>query len=158
MKKLIAVFMMLLAFSAQAQTLTAQQFENQWEKPVELNAETQWVIVTQVKDAGKIVQATFADLELSDLAQHKLVYIADISGMPGFITKMFALPKMRDYAFPIALIKEDSQLVAMNLGEADKESVLVLQLKGLEVVKSQTFNDQESFQNYLKSDVLSASK
>ena len=158
MKKLFAVLIMSLAFSAQAQTLTAQQFENQWEKPIELNADTQWVIVTQVKDAGKIVQATFSDLELSDLAAHKLVYIADISGMPSFITNLFALPKMQDYTYPIALIKEDTQLAALNLDDADKESVLVLKLNGLEVVASQAFKDQESFQNFLTADILSAQK
>lgn len=30
-------------------------------------------------------------------------YIADISGMPGVITRLFALPAMRDYAYPVLL-------------------------------------------------------
>lgn len=159
MKKILSILLMSVAFSAQAQTMQAQQFENQWEKPVALNAETQWVVISQVKDAGKMVKEAFTALELKDLEQYKLIYIADISAMPGFITSMFAIPKMRDYAFPVALIKEEEQLSAMQLSPADKELVLVLQLNDLEVVASQSFSDQASLQAFLTSTVMaSASK
>lgn len=121
-----------------------------------LNAETQWVVISQVKDAGKMVKETFSALELSDLEQYKLIYIADISAMPGFITSMFAIPKMRDYAFPVALIKEEQQLSALQLSPADKESVVVMQLNGLEVVASQSFSDQAKLQAFLASTVMAS--
>ena len=40
----------------------------------------------------------------------RLVYVADISGMPALVTRMFALPKMRELPFPIALVREDAHL------------------------------------------------
>ncbi|MDX1351415.1 MAG: hypothetical protein R3254_00285 [Thiomicrorhabdus sp.] len=156
MKKLFTVLMLSLAFSTQAQTLNSQQFENQWEKPVELNAEIKWAIITQVKDAGEIVKQTFSALELADLQPYKLIYIADISGMPGFITNMFAIPKMRDYAFPIALIRDEGQLAQMQLAETDKESVVVLQLNELQVVDSKTFKDEATFKAFLQNNIMSS--
>ncbi|WP_353662263.1 hypothetical protein [Hydrogenimonas sp. SS33] len=40
------------------------------------------------------------------LKAHSAKVIADISGMPAFIAKMFALPKMRTYPFGVLLIRD----------------------------------------------------
>ena len=145
---------MMFAFSAQAQTMAKQSFEDQWEKPVELNAQTQWLVITQSKDAGKIVKESFESLELKDLAQLNMLYLADISRMPGFITSMFAIPKMRDYGFQIGLINEDGQLTALKLTSLDSEKVSVVSLKNLEVVDTQLFEDNAAFKAFLQSNVM----
>lgn len=154
MKALLAIMLMSLAFVAQAQTLKAQQFEDQWEKPAVLNADTHWLVLTQTKDAGSNVKEAFSELKLSDLSQYKLLYIADVSGMPGFITSMIAIPKMKDYAFQIGLIRDEAQLKELQLGDVNKEQVLVLKLNNLEVVSSQSFADKEALIAFLKADVL----
>lgn len=145
---------MSLAFAAQAQTLKAQQFEDQWEKPAVLNEDTNWLVLTQTKSAGSVVKEAFSELGLKDLNQYKLLYIADVSGMPGFITSMIAIPKMKDFAFQIGLIRDESELVKMHLGEVDKEQVLVLNLKNLEVVSTQSFADKNSLKIFLNENVL----
>jgi hypothetical protein len=38
-----------------------------------------------------------------------LCYVADISAMPAIITRMFAIPAMRDYPFPVLLDREGAQ-------------------------------------------------
>ena len=43
----------------------------------------------------------------SFLADHKARYIADISGMPGLIARLFALPAMRDYPYILMLNRDD---------------------------------------------------
>jgi len=156
MKALIAVLLMSVTFAVQAQTLKAQQFEDQWEKPAVLNEDTNWLVLTQTKSAGSAVKEAFTDLELKDLSQFKMLYIADVSGMPGFITSMIAIPKMKDFAFQIGLIRDEEDLEKMQLGEVDEEQVLVLNLKNLEVVSTQSFADKESFLAFLKANVLTA--
>jgi len=145
---------MVFAFSAQAQTMAKQSFGDQWEKPIELNEQTKWLVITQSKDAGKIVKESFESLELKDLTQLNMLYLADISGMPGFITSMFAIPKMRDYAFQIGLINEDGQLGALELTSLDSEKVSVVSLKNLEVVDTQLFEDNAAFKAFLQSSVV----
>lgn len=149
---------MSIAFMAQAQTLKAQQFEDQWEKPVALNEDTNWLVLTQTKNAGSAVKEAFSELELKDLNQYKMLYIADVSGMPGFITSMIAIPKMKDFAFQIGLIRDEAELEKMHLGDVDKEQVLVLNLKNLEVVSTQSFADKESFEAFLKANVLTTAQ
>ncbi|WEJ62847.1 hypothetical protein [Thiomicrorhabdus lithotrophica] len=154
MKALLISIMMVFAVSVQAQTMAKQSFEDQWEKPVELNEQTKWLVITQSKDAGKIVKESFETLGLNDLAQINMLYLADISGMPGFITSMFAIPKMRDYGFQIGLINEDGQLAALELTSLDSEKVSVVSLNNLEVMDTQLFEDDVAFKAFLQSNVL----
>ncbi|HHT00076.1 MAG TPA: hypothetical protein ENK73_04375 [Thiomicrospira sp.] len=156
MRALFVSVMMLVAVSVQAQTITSQSFEDQWEKPVELNEQVKWLVITQSKDAGKMVKETFEALELADLAQLNMLYIADISGMPGFISKMFAIPKMQDYAFKIGLIKEEGQLGTLRLTGLDKEAISVISLSNLEIINTQLFKDQAQFKNFLETKVISS--
>jgi len=149
MRILLVSLMLSLGFTAQAQTLTQQSFEDQWEKPVELNAQTKWLVVTQSKDAGKMVKETFESLEMKDLASLNLLYIADVSGMPGFITRMFAIPKMQDHAFSIGLINEEGQLATLDLGDLNESEVSVLALDNLQVTQTHSFRDDVAFVSFL---------
>lgn len=146
----------LLAFSAvaHAQSLKATSFEDQWEKSVELTEQTQWLVVSQSKDGGNVVKDAFQALQLKDLQQYKLLYIADISAMPSFVTKLFALPKMRDYTFQMALIKEENQLAEMKLPLQDQETVAVIALNKLSVGEAKYFSDMAALKSFLESEVI----
>lgn len=155
--------MMLFAFSAQAQTtpsqtLPPQVLADQWEKPIELNEQVKWLVITQAKDAGKMVKQSFDALQLADLTQYQLLYIADISGMPSFITKMFALPKMRDNAFRMALINQEGQLDGMQITGLDTGFVTVLTLDNLKVMNTRVFKDQATLTGFLQTQVLKMAK
>ena len=53
---------------------------------------------------------TYLKAKKSDyLPTNKVKYIADISGMPTFVTNMFALPKMKKYKYNIYLIHEEEE-------------------------------------------------
>lgn len=154
MRVLLVSIMMLFAVSAQAQTMEKQSYEDQWEKPIELNEQTKWLVITQSKDAGKIVKQSFESLELKDLTQLNTLYLADISAMPGFITSMFAIPKMREYGFQVGLIKEDGQLAALELTNLDSEKVSVVSLNNLAVIETQLFEDDVAFKAFLQTNVM----
>ena len=66
------------------------------------------IIVSFEKDTGKDVN-TFLALKNPDFLRHnQAIFIANISQMPSIITKMFALPKMRDYKHNILLIYDEN--------------------------------------------------
>lgn len=64
---------------------------------------TRTIVVSFEKDTGKLVNKYLDEKYPPYLGRVSAVFIADISEMPSIITKMFALPKMRDYKHTIYL-------------------------------------------------------
>jgi|GEM_PF-1116800 len=60
-----------------------------------VDARTRLLLFTADMDAGDVVEKALADPALHDLAAHGTVYVADISRMPGVVTRLFALPSLR---------------------------------------------------------------
>jgi len=158
MKKLLSTllvsFSLTLPSISSAQQVTPVVFEDQWEAKHELNAQTQWLVVSQNMDSGDIVKSAFNALEMKSLSKYKMIYVADISAMPSLISKFFALPKMRDFAFPIALIREDDQLKNMKLPLEAPEKVTVIALNNLNIDGAMYFSDQSTFEKFLKESVI----
>ncbi len=71
--------------------------------------EARVVLFTVDKAAGEVVTEAFGETEPGTLERAGIAYLADISGMPGLITKMFALPKMRDYPFRVLTLREEGE-------------------------------------------------
>lgn len=76
--------------------------ENQHAETVKISSETKWLVFVAEKDISKIV-TDYLNESKFNLESAQVIYVSDISGMPSFITKMVALPKMRKYGFKIAL-------------------------------------------------------
>ncbi|PID41086.1 MAG: hypothetical protein CR981_04815 [Proteobacteria bacterium] len=72
-----------------------------------LSADTRTIIVASDKKTSEIVRAYLLAKEKEFLEKKSAYYLADISGMPGFIADMFALPKMKECPFPILLVDEE---------------------------------------------------
>ncbi len=81
---------------------------DQFNKMHTVSDDTQTLIVSFEKDTGKMVNEFLASKESDFLQKHHAVFIANISGMPSIITKLFALPKMRDYKHTILLIYDEN--------------------------------------------------
>lgn len=107
-----AALVVVASFSVYAEkaNFSAQSFEDQHGNSLQLTAQTQYVIFTSDKDSGEQVKQLFNELNLTDLASENILYVADVSAMPSLITKMFALPKMRDYAFNMAVVMDEEKV------------------------------------------------
>lgn len=57
-------------------------------------------VSVKINEFLKARPATFLD-------EHACRYISDISSMPSLVTKVFVLPKMKDYPFKLLLIHDD---------------------------------------------------
>lgn len=95
-----------LANSAAADSLKTTDYHDQWDKPLNISNTTEWVLFSHHKAGNEWVKNAIEALKLEPLRQHNLTYVADISKMPGLVTTLFALPKMRDYSFRIAIADE----------------------------------------------------
>jgi hypothetical protein len=74
-------------------------------------------------DGGDLLKQAVATLPEDYLAKVGAVYIADISGMPRIISKLFALPKMRKRPYPLLL--DRSGEATERIPDVDGQATLV---------------------------------
>lgn len=107
------VLLFLLSFAAVSDQLTVgvelpeltlpDQHENQ-----HTVVDAKVVVFAPDKDAGELAHQVLSQTDTDKLETKSIVYISDISGMPSFVTSMFALPKMRDYPYRVLLGYEEA--------------------------------------------------
>ncbi|AXH16280.1 hypothetical protein [Malaciobacter mytili] len=112
MKKFLLLITLLVCTYAQEFTLNTkiQNFSlaNQFDEKRTITNNIQTIIVSFEKDTGKEINEFLNEKQPDFLQKHNAVFIANISGMPMFVTKMFALPKMRSYKHEILLIYDEN--------------------------------------------------
>ncbi len=86
---------------------------DQHDKPLGVSPSTRWVVFTAEKAVSNMVSAALSAEPAGVADRLQLQYVANISGMPALVTRMFALPKLRELAFPIALVRDATQLAQM---------------------------------------------
>lgn len=83
---------------------------DQHDKPAPVGASTRWVLFTAEKPVSDMVSTLLAAEPAGVADRLRLVYVADISGMPALVTRMFALPRLRELPLPIALVRDAAQV------------------------------------------------
>ena len=107
------------------------KLNDQHDKPVLVGPATRIVLFTAEKSTSDWVIKVLS----AKAPEHPgVVYVADISAMPAAIARMFAIPKLRELSFPVALAR-DAAAVADLPRRAG--SVSLLHLKGGRVAKLQ---------------------
>jgi len=105
-----------LSCSAQAadvqpgQPLPALQLKDQHEQDWRITADTRLVIFAAGRKASNLVMEVLAPQPQGFLAARHAVYLADMSRMPGFITRTFALPALREQKFLVGVSLDESLL------------------------------------------------
>ncbi|MCB8746451.1 hypothetical protein LHU53_05980 [Rhodoferax sp. U2-2l] len=95
---------------ALGQPLPTLNLKDQHDKPWHIAPGTRLVLFAAGRQASNLVQAVLEALPKDQLTQKNAVYLADMSKMPGFITRTFALPVLRDMSYPIGVSMDDTTL------------------------------------------------
>ena len=104
------------AASAHAETLNLGArlpsivLNDQFDQSVLIDSNTQWIVFSQEKSVNAFVSDYMNEQGAQQIRQRGIVYVADISGMPSLVTRMFALPKMRKLSVPIGLARDSKTL------------------------------------------------
>lgn len=77
--------------------------EDQYGHPFKHEDVMNTVLYVNSMRAKKITRDALEGIDLSCLDGGRVVYLADISGMPGLISTLIAVPRMRNYPYPIWL-------------------------------------------------------
>ncbi|MEZ9234999.1 hypothetical protein [Shewanella sp. 10N.286.52.A9] len=130
MKAILFVASLLFMTTAQAEVFVVNDkiepvtLEDQFEQPLVVNEQTQWVLFSRGMKGGELIQASLESLP-AEKQPENLVYIADISGMPSLIARFVAIPKMKDLPFSMGLDRE-GDVTATFPSEKDMASVIKL--------------------------------
>jgi hypothetical protein len=74
-----------------------------------IGAHTRLLIFSAERDVSALVETALADQTADSLAAAGIQYVSDISAMPGMVTTMIALPKMRKRPYPMLLARESEE-------------------------------------------------
>lgn len=110
-------------------TMPALNLNDQHDKPAPLRPDTRWVVFTAEKAVSDMVSAVLAAEPAGVTDRLQLLYVADISGMPALVTRMFALPRLRELPFAVALVREPAQLALLADMPRQAGSASVLRLE-----------------------------
>ncbi|EKE71075.1 hypothetical protein [Gallaecimonas xiamenensis] len=92
-----------LVLSAQA---SAAVLSDQFDRQVEIPGDAKVIFFAADMDAGDLVKDAFGKDQGDTMAKAGVLYVADISKMPGLVYKLFAKPKMKKYPYRMVLDQE----------------------------------------------------
>ncbi|MBM3104610.1 FAD/FMN-containing dehydrogenase [Pseudomonas sp. V1] len=151
MKYAIALLLSLSPLLAQAvevgEQLKPWTLLDQYDQAYSLNDQTRTLLVASNMDGAKLVKAALQDRPKGYLEARNTVFVADIQRMPALISKLFAIPAMRDYSYRVLLDRDGS--VATRYAPAE-DKVLWLQLDKGQVVSQREFTSADELRQALE--------
>ena len=115
--------------------------KDQFDKEHNLTSDVKKVIFAFTKPTGHIMKIYMGVRKPDYLTSRDILFIADISGMPSLIAKMFAIPDMKESKYPILLIKEKKNAIRFR-NEEQKNAVMIISLDN-KIIKSVKFVTNE---------------
>lgn len=145
---LFVLSLLLMPLIASADFLQPSELKNQFDEIVKIDESVQWIVFSTERKLSDQVNKTLEALKISDPKEMGGMYVADISAMPGMISRMFALPKMRKYSFKVVLDQEGDVTKAWPKKEGH---LALIELKSLEITKTQFVSSEDEIVQFLKS-------
>jgi len=138
----------LLALAAgEAGAPTGWTLLDQYDKSYTQNDDLKVLLVARDMAGGKLVKAALEGRPQGYLEQRHAVFVADISRMPSLISKIFAVPAMRDYNYRVLLDREPR--VASHF-QVPEDSVLWISLQQGRVLASQAYTSAPALREALE--------
>jgi hypothetical protein len=123
------------------------ELKDQHDQTVTINEQTNLVLFAAGKSTSALMSKTLEELPPTTLKDKKAIYVADISGMPGFITKMVAIPKMQKRPYTIAILRDEAQ---SKLFPQKEDAITIIKLKSGKVTEITFVTKQEEITNALQ--------
>lgn len=143
------MLLMVLASVAMAQESPATGWTllDQFDKPYTAETDLKVLMVAHDMAGSKLVKAVLAERPTGYLEARHAAFVADISRMPAPISKLFAIPAMRDYSYRVLLDREPR---VANRFPAQADAVTWLQLEQGKVVSTHQFDSVEALRQALE--------
>ena len=94
-------------------SITLPQLEDQFEATQVFQDSTKWLLFAHDMDSTNIIRDALEGQTEESLGTLGIQFFADISGMPGLISRFIAMPRLKKLAYPIALARDEKQLASI---------------------------------------------
>ncbi len=102
-----------VAALAVGQAFPTRAVKDQHDKPVALPGQAKVIIYANSKAADEWINPVLAQFGAEALSAHQVDYVSDISRMPGLISRMIALPQLRERSYPVVLLRDETEVAGM---------------------------------------------
>ena len=100
---------------------------DQFDKTNTLTNQTKKVIFVATKASGHVARNYFKKKDKDYLPNRNIIFIADVSGMPSIIYKMFALPDFKESPYSVSLLL-DKDKAKKFINEKHKNTIMIISL------------------------------
>jgi hypothetical protein len=111
--------------------LKSIKIKDQFEKDMRVLNDTSRIIVAFSKEKGEEIKS-FLDANPNYLSKNNMLYFADVSAAPSFVTSLFMIPKFKKYPFSMGIITDEDLAATFPKQEG---MITVLHLKNAKVNK-----------------------
>lgn len=120
---------------------------DQFDKPYTATTDLKVLLVAHDMAGSTLVKAALVERPAGYLEARHAAFVADISRMPTAISKLFAIPAMRDYAYRVLLDREPR---VANRFPAQADAVTWLVLEQGRIVATHQFDSAEALRRALE--------
>ena len=140
-------------YSATATTMaTGESIEftlpDQFDKAHTLSEETKTLVLTFAKESSHVARDFLQTQDDDYLSSRNAYYIADISPMPTVIRNAFAMPDLKESAYPVILIY-DGTIAAKFRDDAQKDSIMIVSLENKKITSVKFAEDADTLKALL---------
>jgi hypothetical protein len=131
----------------QGNRLPAFSFKDQFEELHSVPDKIRFLVFISDMDAGDKVHELFQSQGQKKLDELGIFCIADIHRMPALISRLFAIPAMRDYSYSLHLIRDEER---GKIFPSEKGKITVIQVGEERTIQSlKLLNSTEELKDYL---------
>ncbi len=94
---------------AAGDALAPLELEDQHGEAASVGGDVRFILFSRDMEGGEVLKASVHDQDAESLATLGAVYVADIHQMPGLVSRLMAIPKMRERPYRILLDREGSE-------------------------------------------------
>lgn len=95
-----------IEYYAVGDTVEPITLQDQHDRSGSVDESTRLILFTTGMKGGKVIRNVIDDKAPDYLNKKNGIFISNISGMPGFVARTFALPSMKKHKYPIVLDRE----------------------------------------------------
>jgi len=143
MRKILFLLLTMTALFAEVkvgETFPSFVLVDQFDHNISVKKNTKVLMVSFQKGVSSEIQEFLKRQEKGFLEKNNALYLADISAMPSFLIRLFALPKMKKFNFKIALIYQENVADVLPRKE---DKVTLIKLDEQKIVSIELVNPKE---------------
>ena len=155
MKTQKALSVLILLFSqaiyaapyAAGEQLTALTLHDQYDKPGHINEQTRVILFSRDKAGGDLLTSALSQMPDNYLSERHIIFISDISKMPGLISRYMAIPSMRKRNYSILLDRDGGN--TEKFPDQDDAATLI-EIESLRITNIVHLSSSEEIKQFLK--------